>query len=626
MDASHEISCSVAETNRIRLSLGLKPLQEGPGEAAAEADAHRLRTRPQHDVDDVRGRIRHAKEQRLLDAKFQGKKLAEDDEDHDDVERWVKRSRNGPKRVQDERKERMEPHPSGLEGVAIRGLNHEWNEGDQAVLTLKDRGVLDEDEDELELAEKVQELAKQKAKRKARPHDPLADALEQGRKPSLLDKYDEEEEEEFVRIGSGGIVDARHIKPADRDTMREKLAALTPVSTETGTEPLPKLADASGDFYTAEEAATFLKPKKKKKRKLRKNRAELGLEEENLQRESEHRAKPAGEGMEPIQKSNARAGSATGKATEMDLGGDVDSEEDDAELQLSLARARRAAFSKEASARRGDDAVLEAIRSRKQKPGTAVQNGEGGGLVLNEVEEFVAGIHVDGQNAQEGGGSQGSLDAGKNKSTEDRDTERMDVDTAETGMVPPKEEPEIPVSSLLANEQHIGKGMAGALAMLKQKGELKPGMNWSGRTNDKKAVVREGLDPVGTSAHSGVPEVNITYKDEFGRVLTPKEAFRELCYNFHGIRPSKNKREKRLKQYLEEIKEKQQLSMAGQEIARGKDSSKPSQKAKDPPAAKPTSIGKHEKVQFSLGVKRKPDASVFGADKSDKRLKRSEQE
>ena len=36
--------------------------------------------------------------------------------------------------------------------------------------------------------------------------------------------------------------------------------------------------------------------------------------------------------------------------------------------------------------------------------------------------------------------------------------------------------------------------------------------------------------------------------DEFGRKMTPKEAFRDLCHKFHGIEPSKNKKEKRLKQ------------------------------------------------------------------------------
>ena len=29
-------------------------------------------------------------------------------------------------------------------------------------------------------------------------------------------------------------------------------------------------------------------------------------------------------------------------------------------------------------------------------------------------------------------------------------------------------------------------------------------------------------------------ETALTIKDQFGRVLTPKERFRELCYQFHG--------------------------------------------------------------------------------------------
>jgi hypothetical protein len=44
------------------------------------------------------------------------------------------------------------------------------------------------------------------------------------------------------------------------------------------------------------------------------------------------------------------------------------------------------------------------------------------------------------------------------------------------------------------------------------------------------------------------------YLDEFGRRLTPKEAYRQLCWKFHGKRPGKNKMEKRLRQLEEEQK------------------------------------------------------------------------
>ena len=51
-------------------------------------------------------------------------------------------------------------------------------------------------------------------------------------------------------------------------------------------------------------------------------------------------------------------------------------------------------------------------------------------------------------------------------------------------------------------------------------------------------------------------EVALTKKDEFGRVLTPKEAFRQLSHSFHGIQPSQNTKEKRMKQIAKELAQK----------------------------------------------------------------------
>ena len=41
--------------------------------------------------------------------------------------------------------------------------------------------------------------------------------------------------------------------------------------------------------------------------------------------------------------------------------------------------------------------------------------------------------------------------------------------------------------------------------------------------------------------------VKLEYRDEFGRKLTQKEAFRQICYRFHGYGPGKKAKEKRLK-------------------------------------------------------------------------------
>ena len=51
------------------------------------------------------------------------------------------------------------------------------------------------------------------------------------------------------------------------------------------------------------------------------------------------------------------------------------------------------------------------------------------------------------------------------------------------------------------------------------------------------------------------PDVNIVYYDEFGRSLTPKEAWKALSHKFHGKGSGKMKTEKRLKKIAEERKQ-----------------------------------------------------------------------
>lgn len=50
------------------------------------------------------------------------------------------------------------------------------------------------------------------------------------------------------------------------------------------------------------------------------------------------------------------------------------------------------------------------------------------------------------------------------------------------------------------------------------------------------------------------PDVNIVYHDEFGRELTPKEAWKALSHRFHGKGSGRMKTEKRLKKIAEEKK------------------------------------------------------------------------
>lgn len=56
------------------------------------------------------------------------------------------------------------------------------------------------------------------------------------------------------------------------------------------------------------------------------------------------------------------------------------------------------------------------------------------------------------------------------------------------------------------------------------------------------------------------PDVNIVYYDEFGRALTPKEAWKALSHKFHGKGSGKMKTEKRLQKIKEEQKKEAMIS------------------------------------------------------------------
>lgn len=90
----------------------------------------------------------------------------------------------------------------------------------------------------------------------------------------------------------------------------------------------------------------------------------------------------------------------------------------------------------------------------------------------------------------------------------------------------------------------VARGMAATLALLKGSGELAPKDELVGRAKDQRA-----LDP---SSHDF--GVNIEYRDEAGRKLTQKEAFRQLSYRFHGYGPGKKKLEKRQKALEDQTK------------------------------------------------------------------------
>ncbi|ORY33488.1 SART-1 protein [Naematelia encephala] len=84
---------------------------------------------------------------------------------------------------------------------------------------------------------------------------------------------------------------------------------------------------------------------------------------------------------------------------------------------------------------------------------------------------------------------------------------------------------------------------------------------WENKMREQKEA-REALD----AYRDYKPDVNIVYHDEFGRQMTPKEAWKSLSHKFHGKTSGRMKTEKRLKKIAEERK---QLTMSAGDTPTG---------------------------------------------------------
>ncbi|KAG2489863.1 hypothetical protein HYH03_011665 [Edaphochlamys debaryana] len=300
--AGGEISLSIEESNKLRISLGLKPLKldSGPSQADKERQNHEAKKKEaeaEAQAAELRKKIDAAREKRVMEAKLKAvKTLGAADDDDGDMAAWVEKNRRlTEQRKQEEarkreeeakkaaakRKKREDSDDEGeykaadLEGLKVKTDLGEVGEGETIIVTLADKSLLDEqgqlrdDEDELEHTLLAEEKRRRKA-RKASVKEAKPLWEEDGKVRTLLDKYDEEEAEVAVALGSGGTLEAERVRRAAE--MRKKLEEANAVLAG-GLEADKKPGAAGGDYYTPAEMAAFSKPKKKKTKGERRIRA-----------------------------------------------------------------------------------------------------------------------------------------------------------------------------------------------------------------------------------------------------------------------------------------------------------------------------------------------------------------
>ncbi|VVA20905.1 PREDICTED: U4/U6 U5 tri-snRNP-associated [Prunus dulcis] len=275
--------------------------------------------------------------------------------------------------------------------------------------------------------------------------------------------------------------------------------------------------------------------------------------------------------------------------------------DDDDDLYKSLERARKLALKKkEEETASGPQAIalLATTTASSQTADNQIPStgeSQDNKVVFTEMEEFVWGLQLDEESHKpESEDVFMQEDEEPKPSHEERMnepggwTEVKDMDEDEK---PATEDKEKIVPDETIHEVAVGKGLSGVLKLLKDRGTLKEGIEWGGRNMDKKkskllGIVDDDDEPKEThtsrqkkdehkdtrpssSSHQKETrpskvyqekDIHIERTDEFGRTLTPKEAFRTLSHKFHGKGPGKMKQEKRMKQYQEELKLKQMKS------------------------------------------------------------------
>ncbi|XP_071454399.1 U4/U6.U5 tri-snRNP-associated protein 1 [Hetaerina americana] len=659
-------SLSIEVTNKLRARLGLKPLKVEDGPSASKksspdgtsgdqtnetklveggVDMGEFVHKPAENIsskvksEKIKQKLQDRREKRNIEAKLSKmKKLADDDEGDEDTLEWIKKTRKlqeekekAQKRAQmleeldaefgvgdlvdsEFRNDRREVYSSkDLKGMRVEHSAEAISEGKTVVLTLKDKGVLDEDDDVLVNVNLLDEEKYKKNidRKKQKPHlygynvydEPELDEFGNVKK-SVLSKYDEEIEGEEKKSFEIGAEDPEEYQKKEINRIREKLQKKTLESLN-----LPALKLAS-EYYTEEEMEKFKKPKKKV-RKVRQKplRASDLLPLPSTSQESDIGSRMGAskrayseDNDQPMEEESSSLGAVKVKKEPVDESeimdvddllpppedlSDVKLEPDDSEMELQLAlnKARKIKQMEALENKSSVEKVAAEIIAKKELEDHS--SGAQGSIVLNATAEFcrtLGDIPTYGLAGNRDEDAEELMDFEREMNEERRRVEEetqkgawaeVEIDEGPAEVAPA----EVPILDV---EPDVGSGVAGALRLAVSKGYLErenksrpsasrmhhlQAQNYSieDKTyfDDDKFGRRErycGPTSDFKEKDGFKPNVKLDYIDDDGRVLSAKEAFRYLSHKFHGKGPGKNKVEKRMKKVEQEVLMKQMSS------------------------------------------------------------------
>uniref|UniRef100_A0A1A8JA59 Squamous cell carcinoma antigen recognised by T cells n=1 Tax=Nothobranchius kuhntae TaxID=321403 RepID=A0A1A8JA59_NOTKU len=630
--ASGDASLSVEETNKLRAKLGLKPLElnENKKELGTKEEplvAETINPVLIQQQKEMREKLAAMKEKRLLNQKLGKVKNLADDDWLDDTAAWIERSRKlaQEKEMAEKRAKLLEEMDEefgvsnlveeefaqskldsyssrDLKGLKVQHKVDSFKEGHTVILTLQDKGVLEEEEDVLvnvglvdkEKAEKNVELKKKKPDYKPYEEEESVDDMVTFKPRTVLSKYDEEiegEKKKSFRLSTWGF--------ADGERERELQAMKETLQSQAQSLEMPALAIAS-EYYTPQEMVGFKKTKRRVKKIRKKEKQTIADELLDDTRSSDFGSRARGRGRKQDNEEEN-----TGKdecwpheipqmsddirTAEMEMSDEENFtppepaviEEDEAEQELQKQLEKQRKLRQKQLLKDSGEKVAEQIR-RFVKGGDENDPDKRNNIVFNATSEFcrtlgdiptygLSGNREDQEDIMDFEQEEEKDDAGDSDSEMD---ENIGWSTVNLDEEQNHAEFSTASATILDEEPIVNSGLAAALLLCKNKGLLDTQMQKVARVKatkgslpndnyciedkmgfDDKYSRREeyrGFTQDFKEKDGYKPDVKIEYVDESGRRLTPKEAFRQLSHRFHGKGSGKMKTERRMKKLEEE--------------------------------------------------------------------------
>ncbi|KAK4685834.1 U4/U6.U5 tri-snRNP-associated protein 1, partial [Tremellales sp. Uapishka_1] len=626
-------------------------------DAAAEAnfEQRRQEMKKEREERDLKERIAKARNKTDLNKTMKGSTLGSTSKEDADLsaKNWIKKQKRRAKEREKElalkRQKDMEEadqavyDENDLTGIKVAHGADDFQEGEEIILTLKDGKVLDGEEDELQNVNLIEDEALKAAKERKRKaaaaytgfDDDEFDEDRIGKKAEVLSKYDDDfatgkVKNEGFRLG--GPV--------------EKKMKITDEDTEMIGQPMAKVKlnlDYTKEFdvsdYMKEGDAGFKKPKKKKaKRSTRKAEGDDEVDPNAMDVDGPvFMRREVGDGPDNLVDdddlqnalSRARRESAKkrNKVKVEDIAAQIAQrkEEEDA-VPDTTEEDGRITFDDTSEFVRNvnlQSVAAPVKRERAASPQAAVP-------VVVKVERTDVQDEDEEMESDDEDEALAEMAAREGMSVEEMRL-KIDASLQEASAVKAEDAEEAEEAAA------AGNGLGGILAMLKQQGAIKVrtaeeeerervqkqrdlwladhrrrmaqrelekiqnrGGNkdqaqreWENRMREQ----QEAKDALESFKHYK-PDINIVYHDEFGRTMTPKEAWKSLSHKFHGKTSGRMKTEKRLKKIAEERK---QLTMSATDTPLGMSDAFTRRQVKTGEAHMVLSVGNKGSVQMADG-------------------------